>query len=312
MSQPSGPQFDVRGAVDLSALQRPTVPPPGEDGGAPVASGYVVDVTDASFQSLVESSARFPVVVLLWVPTDEANARLAALLGALADRYQGRFQLARVDVNAQQAVARAFQVQGAPTVVAVLQGQPIPLFQGEADAEQVAQVLDQLLAAAEQNGVTGRAPGAAGAVPEEAPEPELPPLPPLHQAAYDAIERDDLEGAAQAYRQALKEDPRDTDAKAGLAQMELLVRTRDMDLQAVRAAAAAAPDDVSAALDVADLDLAGGKVDDAFGRLLDLVRATSGDDRERLRVRLLDYFEIVGPTDPRVPKARGILLSALY
>lgn len=312
MSQPTGPSFDVRGAVDLSALQRPTVPPPGEPGGAPVADGYVRDVTDETFQSLVEDSTRYPVVVLLWLPTDEANATLAQTLGALAGQYQGRFLLARVDVQAYPAVAAAFQVQGMPTVVAVLQGQPLPLFQGNAAPEQIQGVLDQVLAAAEQNGVTGRVPAGDGTEPEPEPEPAEEPLPPLHQEAYDAIERDDLDAAVAAYTKAMKQDPSDALAKAGLAQVELLQRTRDLSLQAARDAAAADPTDVDAALDVADLDLSGGKVDDAFARLIDLVRTTSGDDRERLRKRLVDYFEVVGTQDPRVAVARRALANALY
>jgi putative thioredoxin len=312
MSQPTGPSFDVRGAVDLSALQRPTVPPPGEPGGAPVADGYVVDVTDETFQRLVEDSARYPVVVLLWLPTDEANASLAQTLGSLATQYRGRFLLARVDVQAHPSVAAAFQVQGVPTVVAVLQGQPLPLFQGNASPEQIQGVLDQVLAAAEQNGVTGTVPAGDGSQPEAEPEPVEEPLPPLHQEAYDAIERDDLDAAVAAYTKAIKQDPSDGLAKAGLAQVELLRRTRDLDLQTVRAAAAADPASLDAALAVADLDLSGGKVDDAFGRLIDLVRTTGGDDRERLRKRLVDYFEIVGTQDPRVAVARRALANALY
>jgi putative thioredoxin len=312
MSQPTGPSFDVRGAVDLSALQRPTVPPPGEPGGAPVADGYVVDVTDETFQRLVEDSTRYPVVVLLWLPTDEANATLAQTLGSLATQYQGRFLLARVDVQAYPSVAAAFQVQGVPTVVAVLQGQPLPLFQGNASPEQIQGVIDQVLAAAEQNGVTGTVPAGDGAVPEAEPEPVEEPLPPLHQEAYDAIERDDLDAAVAAYTKAMKQDPSDALARAGLAQVELLQRTRDLQLQAARDAAAADPTNLDAALDVADLDLSGGKVDDAFGRLVDLVRTTSGDDRERLRQRLVDYFEIVGTQDPRVAAARRALANALY
>jgi len=312
MSQPTGPSFDVRGAVDLSALQRPTVPPPGEPGGAPVADGYVVDVTDETFQRLVEDSTRYPVVVLLWLPTDEANATLAQTLGTLAAQYQGRFLLGRVDVQAYPAVAAAFQVQGVPTVVAVLQGQPLPLFQGNASVEQIQGVLDQVLAAAEQNGVTGTVPAGDGTQPEAEGEPAEEPLPPLHQEAYDAIERDDLDAAVAAYTKAIKQDPSDALAKAGLAQVELLQRTSALQLQAARDAAAADPSDVDAALDVADLDLSGGKVDDAFGRLIDLVRTTSGDDRERLRKRLVDYFEIVGTQDPRVAAARRALANALY
>ena len=312
MSQPTGPSFDVRGAVDLSALQRPTVPPPGEPGGAPVADGYVVDVTDETFQRLVEDSTRYPVVVLLWLPTDEANATLAQTLGTLAAQYQGRFLLGRVDVQAYPAVAAAFQVQGVPTVVAVLQGQPLPLFQGNASVEQIQGVLDQVLAAAEQNGVTGTVPAGDGTQPEAEAEPVEEPLPPLHQEAYDAIERDDLDAAVAAYTKAIKQDPSDALAKAGLAQVELLQRTSALQLQAARDAAAADPSDVDAALDVADLDLSGGKVDDAFGRLIDLVRTTSGDERERLRKRLVDYFEIVGTQDPRVAAARRALANALY
>ncbi|MFI2704166.1 tetratricopeptide repeat protein [Cellulosimicrobium composti] len=317
MSEPTQqPAFDVRGAVDLSALTRPQSPPPGEEGGAPAAGGYVVDVTEESFGQLVQDSTQYPVVVLLWIPTDQANAQLGTELGALADEYAGRFLLARVDAQAYPQIAAAFQVQGVPTVVAVLQGQPVPLFQGAAPAEQVRAVLDQVLQAAEANGVTGRAPARGGdgepeaaAAPPPEPEPELPPL---HQEAYDAIERDDLDAAVAAYEKAIKQDPRDALAVAGLAQVRLLQRTRDADLAAVRAAAADAPGDVDAQLAIADLDLLGGHVDDALGRLLDLLPGADADAKEKLRVRLLDYFEVVGTTDPRVAKARQRLAISLY
>src|SRR5690606_9682932 len=232
--------------------------------------------------------------------------------------YAGRFLLARVDAQTYPQIAAAFQVQGVPTVVAVLQGQPVPLFQGAAPAEQVRAVLDQVLQAAEANGVTGRAPARGGdgepeaaAAPAPEPEPE-PELPPLHQEAYDAIERDDLDAAVAAYEKAIKQDPRDALAVAGLAQVRLLQRTRDADLAAVRAAAADAPGDVDAQLAIADLDLLGGYVDDALGRLLDLLPGADADAKEKLRVRLLDYFEIVGTTDPRVAKARQRLAISLY
>ncbi|MEV0892717.1 tetratricopeptide repeat protein [Promicromonospora sp. NPDC050262] len=305
------PEFAVRGAVDLSALNRPQAPPPGEPGGAPEAGGFVVDVSEANFEQLVRDSATYPVVILLWIPTDQANAELGATLGRLAQEYGGRFLLGRVDAQASPQVAAAFQVQGVPTVVAVLQGQPLPLFQGAADEQQIRGVLDQVLAAAEQNGVTGRAPGGAPATDEPAPEVE-PPLPPLHQEAYDAIERDDLEGAAAAYEKALRQDPKDSDATAGLAQVHLMQRTHDADLTAVRQAAAAAPSDVDAALAVADMDMLGGKVDDAFARLLELLPEADADGKEKIRVRLLELFEIAGTTDPRVSKARKRLAISLY
>lgn len=305
------PEFAVRGAVDLSALNRPQAPPPGEPGGAPEAGGFVVDVSEANFEQLVRDSSTYPVVMLIWIPTDQANAELGVTLGRLADEYGGRFLLGRVDAQAYPQVAAAFQVQGVPTVVAVLQGQPLPLFQGAAEEQQIRGVLDQVLAAAEQNGVNGRVPGAAP-VAEAVEAEQLPPLPPLHQEAYDAIERDDLDAAVAAYEKALRQDPKDSDATAGLAQVRLMQRTRDADLAAARKAAADAPSDVEAALAVADLDMLGGKVDDAFARLLDLLPGADADDKEKLRVRLLELFELAGTGDPRVSKARKRLAISLY
>ncbi|MDF2847761.1 MAG: tetratricopeptide repeat protein [Oerskovia sp.] len=315
MSQPSQqPNFDVRGAVDLSSLNRPTAPPPGAPGGAPEAGGYVVDVTEESFPQLVQDSTQYPVVVLLWIPTDQANAQLGTELGAIAEEFAGRFLLGRVDAQTYPQIAAAFQVESVPTVVAIVGGQPVPLFQGAAAGDQVRAVLEQVLQIAEGNGVTGRAPaqgGAPGAEAAEAPAPE-PELPPLHQEAYDAIERDDFDAAVAAYEKAIKQDPRDHLATAGLAQVGLLRRTRDLDLQATRDAAASRPTDLQAQLDVADLDVLGGKIEDAFGRLLDLLPGSSAEDKETLRRRLVDYFEILGPADPRVGKARQLLAINLY
>lgn len=313
MSQPGAPgsQFDVRGAVDLSSLGRPAAPPPGTPGGAPAAGGFVVDITDEMFPSVVQQSAQVPVVALLWLPTDAENARLATTLGALTAEYAGRFLLARIDVSLYPQIAQAFQVQSFPTVVAVLGQQPVPLFQGVADDAQIRSVLDELLAAAEANGVTGvLAPPEgqqAAAAPAVEPEPELPPL---HQKAYDAIEADDLETAVAAYEQALREDPRDHLATAGLAQARLMLRTRGADLAAVRSAAADHPADLDAQLAVADLDLLGGKVEDALGRLLELV--PDAEDKDSIRKRLVEYFDILGPQDPRVGPARRALTNALY
>jgi putative thioredoxin len=312
MSQPTGPRprLDVRGAVDLSGLARPATPPPGSPGGLPAPGAYVVDVDEPTFPDLVQSSTQYPVVVVLWAPWSEVSIGVATDLGAQADADGGRWQLARIDSEANPAIARAFQAQSVPTVVAVLAGQPIPLFQGALPADQVRQVLDQVIAAAEANGITGRATaGPVGEAPAPEPEPELPPL---HQAAYDAIERDDYAAAATAYEQALKENPRDDLARAGLAQVGLLERTRDVDAGAVRAAAASDARDVDAQLAVADLDLLGGKVEDALGRLVDVLRVTAGDERDRVRRRLLDLFEVVGPEDPRVVTARRAMASALY
>ncbi len=304
------PRLNMRGAVDLSGLGRPATPAPGTPGGLPAPGAYVVDVDTEGFPALVQSSTQHPVVVLLWASWSETSVSLARDLGALADQYAGRLLLARIDSEANPQIAQAFQAQSVPSVIAVLAGQPLPLFQGAPPLDQVRGVLDQVLEAAAANGVTGTV-APSDAAPAE-PEPEEPPLPPLHQEAYDAIERDDLPAAAAAYEQALRENPRDDMARAGLAQVGLLTRTRDVDLAAVRRAAADAPADVDAQLAVADVDVLGGQVEDAFARLIDTVRVTFGPDRERVRVRLVELFDVVGSEDPRVVAARRSLASALY
>lgn len=310
---PNAPDFNVRGAVDLSALNRPVAPPPGQEGGAPAAGGFVVDLTEESFAAVVERSAQVPVVMLLWVPTDAASSQLATSLATLTEQHDGKFLMARVDVEAWPRIAAAFQIQDYPTVVGVISQQPVPLFQGNHEPAAIAQVIDQFLAAAEANGVTGvlaRQDGQAGQQDQAPQEPAEEPLPPLHQKAYDAIGANDLSAAIAAYEQALREDPRDHMATAGLAQTKLLQRTENADLAAVRKAAADAPSDVAAQMAVADLDVLGGQVEDAFGRLLELLPAA--EDRDLIRKRLVEYFEILGPTDPRVGPARRSLASALY
>ncbi|NLT53973.1 MAG: tetratricopeptide repeat protein, partial [Actinomycetales bacterium] len=160
--------------------------------------------------------------------------------------------------------------------------------------------------------VTGRLDVAVTDTAEVAEEPVEEPLPPLLQKAYDAIDAGDLDGAVGAYEQALRENPADEEARLGLAQVQLLRRTRDADPTAARAAAAAAPSDVDAQLLVADLDVLGGHVEDAFSRLVDMVRVTSGEDRNRVRVHLVELFDVVGADDPRVAKARVALANALF
>lgn len=309
MSQPSQsrPRLDVRGAVDLSALNRPATPPPGTPGGLPKPGPYVIDVDEASFTDVVRRSTQYPVVVVLWATWSEVSTGVVAQLAAMSDEDAGRWLLARVDAEANPQVAQAFGAQSVPAVVALLAGQPVPLFQGAPAQAQVRQVLDQVLAAAQANGLTALVPAA------EAPdEPDEPPMPPLHQAAYDALVQGDTAAARASYEQALKENPRDAMARAGLAQVGLLERTTSLDVAAVRAAASADPADVDAQLAVADVDLLDGHVEDAFDRLVDLVRATRGDDRERVRLRLVDLFEVVGGDDPRVVAARRALANALY
>ena len=314
---PPGPS--LRGAVDLSALVRranaPQAASGASDGSAAPTGGVVVAVTDATFESVVDLSSRVPVVVEFYAPG------LQPALGAIVASYGGRLVLATVDGAANPQLAQAFQVREVPAVAAIIAGRPVNLFLDIPPEAQVRQVFDELLALAAQNGVTGTIPvdpdaaaadaegGDGGPAPAE---PVEEPLPPHHQEAYDAIAAGDYAGAVAEYKLAITQNPRDALAVAGLAQASLLLRLDGADAGALRAAAAAAPGDVDAALAVADLDVSGGHLDDAFERLLDLFPSLDQKSKDAVRARLLEYFEIAGPDDPRVLTARRTLTNLLY
>jgi len=308
------PGAALRGAVDLSALRnRPAPTPAGGAAPAPAAS-LVMDVTDETFPQLLELSRTVPVVIDLWAEWCGPCKQLSPILERVVIELGGRLVLAKVDVDANPQLSQAFRAQSIPLVVALVAGQPVPLFTGAVPEQQVREVFAQLLQLAAQNGVTGSIDVAAedaGAEAEDAADVE-PELPPLHAEAFDAIEAGDYTRAIAAYEKALAENPRDDEARAGLGQVKLLDRVQGVDLQEARAAAAAAPTDLAAQFTVADLDLAGGHVDDAFERLLDLFAALPSDDRGPVRERLLELFALIGDSDPRVLRARGRLASLLF
>lgn len=294
---------NLRGAVDLSGLVRRANAPAGSEATTP-DDGIVFRTNDAAFAEVAERSKQVPVLI------EFADERAGATgVAEVVRSYGGRILLAVVDILGAQQLIQAFQVQQLPFLAALVGGRPVPLFAGLVPEQELRDVIDQVLELAVQQGVTGPVPADGDAGPTE-PEPE--PLPPLHQEAYDAIEAGDLPRAIRAYETAIVQNPRDDLAKAGLSQVRLLDRLASADAVAVRAAAAAAPQDVAAQLAVADLDLAGGHVDDAFARLLDLFATVFGADRDPIRARLLEYFDIVGVDEPSVAAARRRLASLLY
>ncbi|UJP11163.1 tetratricopeptide repeat protein [Microbacterium sp. KUDC0406] len=301
----------LRGAVDLSTLRdRPQADASGAAAAQSGVADVVVDVTDETFGQILELSRTVPVVVDLWAEWCGPCKQLSPIIEKVTRELGGRVVLAKVDVDANPQIAQGFRAQSIPMVVALVGGQPVPMFTGAVPEEQVREVFGRLLELAAQNGVSGSV--AAGETGEAPAEPEEQPLPPLHAEAFEAIEAGDYQRAITAYEKALAENPRDDDAKAGLGQVRLLARVQNLDLQAARAAAAEAPLDPDAQFAVADLDIAGGHVDDAFGRLLDLFATLPADQRMPVRERLVELFDLIGAGDPRVAAARTRLASLLF
>jgi putative thioredoxin len=306
----------MRGAVDLSALRdrasaatrppaRPAAQP--DDGGAPAggapaaeagnggASGTVaiIDVTEATFQfEVLERSLHTPVVIDFWAEWCGPCKQLSPILEKLAIEGAGAWVLAKVDVDANPRLAQMFRVQGIPMVYAVIGGQPVDAFTGVYPEAQLRQWIGEVL----------KAGGGAAPVQED----------PAMLAADDALAEGDYDAAERAYKKILADRPADAVAAAGLAQVGLLRRVDGVDPAQAIAAAAQAPDDIEAQFVAADLEVLAGRAEEAYQRLIELVRRVAGEDREKARTHLISLFTIAAPDDPAVTKARRALASALY
>ena len=309
------PGVSLAGAVDLEALKHQVTAEPGQAGGAPAAGGYVIDTTENTFQAMVQTSATFPILLLLWLPTDDRLFPMAKALGDAVNAMNGQLQLSRIDVASFPAVAQAFGIQGAPALFALINGRPMPLLQGVPSDQEMQQIVDEVLPkivqVAQQAGVTGTAPYSGDPDTEQTPSPEQT-VPPEHEQAHRLAMEGDYAGAAAAYSKVLEADPNDALAARERAKALLLARSADADVREVRAAAADHPEDVDAQMAVADIDMIGGQIQDAFDRLLDYLAAGHRDQMETVRVRLLEYFAIPDPSDERLKRARRRLATLMY
>ncbi|MGV1036178.1 MAG: tetratricopeptide repeat protein [Candidatus Nanopelagicales bacterium] len=325
---PAGPpsgNVPLHGAVDLAALaqsreaakqaqERTRAREAAIASGEAVPGAFaVVDVTEATFEAeVVQRSFQVPVVVDLWATWCQPCKQLSPILEKLAEEGNGSWVLAKVDVDAEPNIATAFQVQSIPSVIALVKGQPVPLFQGALPEPQVRKFMEELVKVAGQAELTGLVAEPAADGSAEAAEPTEEVDDPRYDAAYDAFETGDWDAAQAAYESLLADAPGDADAAAGLVRVRLMRRTDGADAVSALAAAAAQPADVEAAKLAADFEMLEGQPAAAFDRLIEAVRLTSGDERAAVREHLVGLFDIVGATDPDVVQARTKLANALF
>lgn len=300
MEAMTDPNFARQGAVDLSSLSAPV---------APAGASYVQQVGEAEFNQLVSMSMQHPVIVEFHSARDAGGAVVSQTLADLVNAAEGRFLLARVDVDAEPRLAQSLGVQAVPMVVALIGGQLAPLFQGTRSREEISPLLDQVAQLAVANGMAGRARPVAG--PQTAGEGAAA-TDPRFAAADAALEAGDYALAVDEFDKILAVSPNDSEASAGRAQAALLARSMSFDAAAIVADAQGQPDDVDAQLNAADLEVIQGQYEAAFDRLLSLAAEVSPQEREPLRLRLLELFEVVGRTDPLVLRARRRLSTVLF
>jgi len=301
--------FSRPGAIDLSGLSGAA--PAAAPTGAAAGSSYAVQVTEESFQPTIEASTTAPVFLVFYSPSRmPESADLARDMETLSGEFEGRFLVGLVDIDQVPSIAQAMQIPSVPLVVAIIDGRPAPLLQDVLPLDQLRTQLTQVVQQLTANGIAGRHQPRHVAGPEG--EDGEPVVDPRYAAAQDALGDGDIDRAVAEYQKLVDSNPADAEAVAGLAMAKVLQRTRGVDLNAARAAAAADPDDVDAQTMVADLDMLGGHVEDAFNRLVDLVRRTAGDERDRAREHLIGLFGAVGNDDPRVLRGRQNLASALF
>lgn len=295
-------------------------------GSAPKAGGYVIDVNEQSFQSMVQTSVSFPIVLLLWQHSDESYYEVAQKLADAVNSLDGRMQLARIDADESPNIVQALRAQQLPSIYGLVGGRPMPIVNGLPSDEEMQQIctviLPKLVQVAEQSGVAGTAPfieSPDDSTLDDSDESEsksesssIEKVPPAHKKAHELAIQGDYEGAAREYAKVMESDPHDVLAAREHAKALLLARNVNTNVAEVRKSAGDNPDDVNAQLSVADVDMIDGHIEDAFDRLLDFLVAKHRNDFDTVRSRMLEYFAMLPADDERLKRARRRLSILLY
>ena len=278
-------------AFDLSTLKKPT---------ADQLPTVGIAVTQENLVSEFVAKSKEQVVVLLaWSARSTQSKEILETLGKLEKADDGSWLLGTVDVDSQPQVAQALQIKSVPVAIAIIAEQLLPLFESVPPADQVRLVINKLLELASQKGV-GAAPVGVTEIPMEAEE----------EAAYAAMEKGDYKAAKLSYEAWLKRKPNEQVAVVGLSQVNLMLRIEGLD--PVLTLKNAKDNDLTSQLMCADIEVASGNYEDAFDRLLKVIKSMAGEDRDKAKNHLISLFNLVDPADPRLIKARAALASALF
>lgn len=303
-------------AIDLSSLARPaqSAPSPstgpsshGGSGGSGATSG-VLNVTESNLvPEFIDYSERTPVFLFVWSERAKGSREMLATLAKLAHQDNGAWRLGSISFDTDPQIASALRVTAIPAAVAIIKGQILPIPQLPPEEASLRLMINRILEVAEQQGMTITRNGTESATGESAPVSD-----PEEDEAYAAIERGDFEGAAAAYKRLLMRKPNDSLAMQALAQCELMIRTGSIDPKSVMERAQSSLDDLTLQKQASDIDIAMGRFEEGFNRLILFIKNHPGDPRKEAKDHLLALFSVVAPDEPALLKARRDLASALF
>ena len=300
----------VGGALDLSQVKaRAEARQKAQESPHTNASGVqpFFTVTESSFeQDVVRRSAEVPVVVLIGTARSTQSEQLRTDLQHLAMQGNLSFLVAYVDADATPQVAQVFGVKNLPTVVALGAGQPLTNFEGAQPKDALKQWVETLV----QN-VGPQLKGLQGDHGSEQPQEEE--EDPRLQEAESFLNAGDFDGALNVYNSILDSEPDNVQIKQA-RDTTMLLKRLDPANQTEDPIAAAEADkgDVDKQMRAADAEVVADAPEKAFERLIETMKVTAGDEKARVRGRLLELFGLFEASDPRVLEARTKLASALY
>lgn len=279
----------------------------------------VIDVTDATFEAeVIEASKSLPIVVDFWAPWCGPCRTLGPLLERLATESNGAFRLAKVDIDQNQAIAKAVSIQSIPFVLAFRDGQVVSEFVGAQPENVIRQFLERILPD-EADGLTAEGEDLAASGNEAEAEGRFRAAieaKPGHPRATLGLARmlaatDQVDDAAAL----LEGVTGDGEIGAAIDRLSAELRMRGEsagDEQALRARLEADPADLDAGLALGRLLSAVGRHEEALEVLLDGVRRNRDYEDAAARKAVLDIFTLLGRENPIVDEYQKKLAAVLY